>query len=68
MDWREPYEDHALGDPTMAFANFINQLHGGPRWNLKPTNLWAENPDVVALTFKVHTANIDAFKAQRQAA
>jgi hypothetical protein len=51
MDWREPFRDHACASPIGAFANFINLLHGGARWHMKPSNLWHENPEVVALTF-----------------
>ncbi len=53
MDWKKPFEDHALGTAQSAFANFINRLHGGEKWNLKPSNLWHENPEVVVLTFTV---------------
>jgi hypothetical protein len=59
--------DVALADPRNAFGSFINELHGGPRWNLKPTNLWDENPEVVVLTFKVHTANVDQLSMQEAA-
>jgi hypothetical protein len=51
MDWKEPHHEHALGTARLAFANFINRLHGGEKWNLKPSNLWAENPEVLVLTF-----------------
>lgn len=60
MNWREPHRDHSLDTPQLAFASFINQLHGGPRWNCKPTSLWGENPYVVAVSFDVIKANIDA--------
>lgn len=48
-----------LGAARYAFGNFINRLHGGPNWNLKPSSLWAENPEVVALTFRCIHQNID---------
>jgi hypothetical protein len=62
LDWHEPAADHALSSARHAFGNFFNGLHDGPRWNLKPMNLWAANPEVVALTFTVHKANIDAME------
>lgn len=51
--------EHArcLGSARFAFANYINELHGGPKWNLKPSNLWDENPWVWAITFKRVEAN-----------
>jgi len=55
--------DISLGDPISAFSSFINELHGGKNWNLRPTNLWAENPWVVALTFTVEQRNIDGARA-----
>lgn len=42
-----------LGSPQMAFANYINKLHGGKNWYLKPTNLWDSNPWVWKIEFKV---------------
>lgn len=59
--------DVSLGSPVHAFASYINELHGGPRWNLKPTNLWDQNPWIVAVTFKPHRWNIDQFIAARSA-
>ncbi|MFN7128247.1 MAG: hypothetical protein ACK4OJ_04205 [Brevundimonas sp.] len=51
--------DIALGDPQMAFANFINELHGGPRWNFYyngdgryPEPIFDANPWVWALTLR----------------
>jgi hypothetical protein len=51
----EPSPDHfakCLNTARMAFANFINKLHGGENWNLKPTNLWDSNPLVWVVSFK----------------
>ncbi len=53
-------QDIGLADPQMAFANYINQLHGGPRWNFYyngdaryPKPIWDVNPWVWAITFRV---------------
>lgn len=59
MNWQEPFAQHCLGTARMAFANFVNELHGGARWNLKPTNLWVENPRMVTLKFRVHHCQVD---------
>jgi hypothetical protein len=59
--------DISLADPVNAFGSFINELHGGPRWNLKPTNLWDDNPEVVVLTFQAHAANVDQLSMQKAA-
>ncbi|WP_211221095.1 hypothetical protein [Desulfotignum balticum] len=40
-----------LPTARMAFANYINRLHGGKNWNLKPSNLWDENPMVWIVEF-----------------
>jgi hypothetical protein len=58
--------DIALGDAQSAFGAFINMLHGGQRWNMpgKPMPLWDQNPFVVALSFRVIKANIDAPEAR----
>lgn len=52
--------DISLGDPRMAFANFINQLHGGPSWNFYyngdgryPEPIFEANPWVWAVSFRV---------------
>lgn len=43
-----------LGSARMAFANYINALHGGPRWNLKDeAPLWDRNPWVWAVRFRL---------------
>ncbi|MCP1118880.1 hypothetical protein [Robbsia andropogonis] len=49
--------------PRLAFANLINKLHGGPRWNLKgpnwvdePQGLWEQNPWVWVVSVKRVTA------------
>lgn len=52
--------DISLADPVNAFGSFINRLHGGPNWNLKPTSLWDKNPEVVVLTFTPQRQNVDA--------
>lgn len=41
-----------LGTARMAFGNFINKLHGGVNWNLKPSNLWDSNPWVWVVEFR----------------
>ena len=49
-----PFPDHfakCLNTARMAFGNFINKLHGGDNWNIKPTNLWDENPWVWVIEF-----------------
>lgn len=53
-------EQCCMHGPQMAFANYINKLHGGENWNLKPSNLWAENPWVWALTFEILRENVDS--------
>lgn len=52
--------DISLGDPQSAFANFINELHGGPRWNhyyngdrSYPEPIFDANPWVWVVTFEV---------------
>lgn len=52
--------DISLGDPQSAFANFINELHGGPRWNhyyngdsRYPEPIFDANPWAWAVTFQV---------------
>lgn len=41
-----------LSSARMAFANFINELHGGKNWNLKLHSLWEDNPWVWVIEFK----------------
>lgn len=53
-------EQCCMHGPQMAFANYINKLHGGENWNLKPSNLWAENPWAWALTFEILRENVDS--------
>jgi hypothetical protein len=52
--------DIALSSAQSAFGSLINQLHGGKNWNLKPSNLWFENPWVWVINFQrvkpIHTA------------
>lgn len=52
-------EDHCLGTARFAFANLINSLHGGPKWNFaynegsdRPAPLFDQNPWVWAISFK----------------
>jgi hypothetical protein len=54
--------DVSFADPRNAFGSFINRLHGGDNWNLRgrPQPIWDQNPEVVALTFRVIRANIDS--------
>lgn len=67
MDWpaKEPergWGDVCLGSARSAFGNFVNQLHGGKNWNRRPEpSFWDKNPEVVAISFKVHRCNIDDF-------
>lgn len=52
----DPHPDHSalcLGTARAAFGNFINKLHGGINWNLKPDILWDKNPWVWVVEFKV---------------
>lgn len=42
-----------------CFALLWDRLHGS-----KPGEAWADNPAVVALTFRVHRANIDALQME----
>lgn len=51
----DPFPDHfakCLYTARMAFANYINKIHGGKDWNMKPTNLWYQNPWVWVIEFK----------------
>lgn len=51
-----PFPDtHAKCLPTarMAFANYINRLHGGENWARKETSLWCNNPPAWAISFSV---------------
>lgn len=69
MNWREPASDHSLATPQLAFGSFINELHGGPSWNIKnQPPLWEQNPWVVAVSFRVVRANIDKIIDQREVA
>lgn len=43
---------YCLSSARMAFANFINELHGGKNWNLKSHSLWDDNPWVWVIEFK----------------
>lgn len=45
--------EQCLGSPQMAFANYINKIHGGKNWNLKPTNMWDMNLWAWKIGFKV---------------
>ncbi len=54
-------QDISHGDPRFAFGGFINLLHGGERWNCNGSiPLWDQNPFVVAISFDVIKAHIDA--------
>lgn len=51
--------DIALGSARMAFANFIDKLHGGPHVHLKPElSLWDKNPWVWVVEFEVIHKNV----------
>jgi hypothetical protein len=58
--WPPPFDAGLWLSPVAAYRDLWTRLHGENSWNANPT--------VVALTFTVHKLNIDAFKAQRQAA
>lgn len=47
--------DYCLGDARWAFANLWDKTHG--------QGSWYANPEVVAISFRVVRANIDAVKA-----
>lgn len=73
MDWpatkpAEGWGHVSMGSPQYAFANYVNRIHGGPRWNLKPTNAWNENHWVWAISFEVIRQNIDAVLTAKEAA
>lgn len=56
--------DIALGSARSAFGNFINGLHDKD-WHIKNTSsLWEDNPEVIALTFRVHHCNVNDFIKQ----
>lgn len=60
--------DVSLPTPQSAFGAYINELHGGPRWNCNgKVPLWDQNPFVVAPSFRVIKANIDAPEARAAA-
>lgn len=46
--------DFTFASPKYAFANLINRVCNGPRWNMpgKPTPVWDENPEVVKISFR----------------
>lgn len=58
-DWLEtqPESSQEIGscDPVWSYRGLWESLHG--------TGTWDQNPDVVALTFTVHAANIDTMEA-----
>jgi hypothetical protein len=45
---------HVFFSPRYAFGNLINQVNGGPRWNMpgKPKPIWDVNPQVVKIEFR----------------
>lgn len=43
---------NCLTTARMAFANYVNRIYGGEKWNLKPSNMWASNPFVWRIEFK----------------
>lgn len=45
-------KDVCLVSARLAFGSFLCELHNGPNWNLKPTNIWDENPWVWAINFQ----------------
>jgi hypothetical protein len=53
MESHMPESGGCLSTARMAFANFINKIHGGKNWSRKPTNLWDENPWVWVVVFSV---------------
>lgn len=61
VEWRDA-RDEGLGpfenrfEHIWQFRQLWNELHGK-----KPGEAWEDNPTVIALTFKVHTANVDEF-------
>lgn len=49
-----PHRAEVDGVPCHPFKTLWESLHGG-----KPGEAWADNPEIVALTFTVHHCNID---------
>jgi len=67
--------DISLCTPETAFENFINELHGGPKWNFYyngdrryPQPIFETNPWVWAVSFVVHRLHVDAVLSSREAA
>jgi hypothetical protein len=57
-DGDPPFEECAtMVHPAQQFRNLWLTIHGPGSWTL--------NPEVVAITFKVHKQNIDTFKEER---
>lgn len=57
--------DISLASASTAFLGFINELHGGPKWNCNgKVPLADQNPFMVVLSFRVIKANIDAPEAR----
>ena len=56
MDWADKpavsYE-YGLSSPQTAFWNYLERLHGGPRWNLKHPQLYELNPLLYVVEFEV---------------
>lgn len=51
--WRDYLGGSAIMDPRASFRSLWESLHD------KPGERWADNPDLVALTFNVRVGNID---------
>lgn len=65
------YDLSGLGhnSPTIPFAKLWERINGpGKEINGEWVSAWDANPWIVALTFNVHTMNIDAIMAQAEAA
>jgi hypothetical protein len=59
--------DIALGSARAAFGSFINSLHDNDWYLQNMRSLWDSNPEVIALTFRVHHCNVDEFIEQKTA-
>jgi hypothetical protein len=84
MDWSEvgQHSPHATGGPGPlqecdvslatardAFGAFINELHGGKKWNCNGTiPLWDQNPFMACVSFEVIKSNVDAIAPEERSA